>query len=72
MLLGTCSSPPTALERIIQTGELRVVTRNTPTAFYYGPDEPRGIEYELVKGFADRLGVNLRIYIVQLSEAVRV
>ena len=63
MLLGTCSSPPTALERIIQTGELRVVTRNTPTAFYYGPDEPRGIEYELVKGFADRLGVNLRIYI---------
>ncbi len=62
VLLGTCSSPPTTLQRIMQTGELRVVTRNTPTAFYYGADEPRGIEYELVKGFADRLGVNLRIY----------
>jgi membrane-bound lytic murein transglycosylase F len=44
-------------------GELRVVTRNTPAAFYYGPDEPRGIEYELARGFADRLGVDLRIYI---------
>jgi peptidoglycan lytic transglycosylase F len=63
VLLGTCSSPPTTLQRILRTGELRVVTRNTPTAFYYGPDEPRGIEYELVKGFADRLGVDLRIYI---------
>jgi membrane-bound lytic murein transglycosylase F len=63
VLLGTCASPPTTLQRIIQSGELRVVTRNTPTAFYYGPDEPRGIEYELVKGFADRLGVDLRIYI---------
>jgi membrane-bound lytic murein transglycosylase F len=42
---------------------LRVVTRNTPTAFYYGVDEPRGIEYELARGFAERLGVDLRIYI---------
>ena len=43
-------------------GELRVVTRNTPAAFYYGADEPRGIEYELAHGFAQRLGVDLRIY----------
>jgi membrane-bound lytic murein transglycosylase F len=62
-LLSTCASPPSVLERVLRTGELRVVTRNTPAAFYYGADEPRGIEYELARGYAERLGVGLRIYI---------
>jgi membrane-bound lytic murein transglycosylase F len=61
-LLATCSSPPPLLERILRSGELTVVTRNTPAAFYYGADEPRGIEYELARGYAERLGVGLRIY----------
>ena len=61
-MLGTCSSPPSVLERIIRTGEIAVVTRNTPASFYYGADEPRGIEYELARGFAERLGVRLRIF----------
>jgi membrane-bound lytic murein transglycosylase F len=63
VLLSTCSSPPSVLERILRSGELRVVTRNTPAAFYYGADEPRGIEYELARGYAEKLGVSLRIYI---------
>lgn len=63
LLLSTCSSPPSALERILRTGELKVVTRNTPSAFYYGADEPRGVEYELARGYAKKLGVSLRIYI---------
>ncbi len=62
-MLSTCSSPPSVLERILRSGELRVVTRNTPAAFYYGADEPRGIEYELARGYAEKLGVSLRIYI---------
>jgi peptidoglycan lytic transglycosylase F len=61
-LLGTCSSPPSLLERIVRTGEITVVTRNSPASFYYGADEPRGVEYELARGFAKRLGVRLRIY----------
>jgi membrane-bound lytic murein transglycosylase F len=61
-LLGTCSSPPPLLERVLRSGEITVVTRNTPAAFYYGADEPRGIEYELARGYAERLGVGLRIY----------
>jgi len=60
-LLGTCSSPPPLLDRILRSGELTVVTRNTPAAFYYGADEPRGIEYELARGFAARLGVRLKL-----------
>ena len=63
VMLSTCSSPPSALERILRTGELKVVTRNTPAAFYYGADEPRGVEYELARGYAEKLGVSLRIYI---------
>lgn len=62
-LLGSCSSPPPLIDQILKLGELRVVTRNSPTTFYYGTDEPRGIEYELVKGFAARLGVDLRVVI---------
>ena len=62
-LLATCASPPSLLEQIVQRGELRVVTQNSPATFYYGRDEARGIEYELVRGFAQRLGVRLRIYV---------
>lgn len=62
LLLGSCSSPPSLLERIIQQGELRVVTQNSPTTFYYGVDEARGVEFELARRYAKRLGVSLRIY----------
>jgi len=61
-MLATCSSPPSLLDRITRTGEIAIVTRNTPASFYYGADEPRGIEYELARGFAQRLGVRLRIF----------
>lgn len=61
-LLGTCSSPPSLLDQILISGELRVATRNGPSTFYYGSDEPRGVDYDLAKGFADRLGVELKIY----------
>lgn len=57
--LGSCSSPPSPLEQILLEGELRVVTQNSPVTFYYGADGPRGIEYELAHGFAERLGVEL-------------
>jgi membrane-bound lytic murein transglycosylase F len=45
----------------VRSGALKVVTRNSPTTYYDGVDRPRGIEYELVKGYADRLGVRLEL-----------
>lgn len=60
-LLNTCSVTPPLLERILERGELRVVTRNTPTTYYVGPDGPRGPEFDLVEGFAEALGVTLVI-----------
>ena len=60
-LLGTCSSPPSLLEQVLELGQLRVVTRNTPTTYFVGADGPAGPEFDLVKGFADELGVSLVI-----------
>lgn len=64
-LISTCSSAPSLLERLIEEGELRVVTRETPTTYYIGPDGPAGPEYDLVKGFADELGLALKIITVE-------
>ena len=74
-VLATCASPPSLLEQVLLAGELRVATRNGPGTFYYGPEEPRGVDYDLARGFADWLGVELEIYTVdrfpQILEDVR-
>lgn len=60
-LVGTCSKPPSLIEQIHDLGELRVVTRNSPTTYFVGPDGPAGPEYDLVLGLANELGVRLII-----------
>ena len=60
-LIGTCSSPPPLLDQVLEKGELRVVTRDSPTAYTIGPDGPSGPEFDLVQAFADELGVKLVI-----------
>ena len=70
-LLGTCSSPPSLLQQVLDVGELRVVTRDSPTSYVEGPDGPTGPEYDLVRAFADELGVALVIESVEsISEIV--
>ncbi len=64
LLLGTCSQPPTVLEQIIDSGELRVVTRNLPSTYYLGASGPQGPEFELASQLAAELGVRLYIYSV--------
>jgi membrane-bound lytic murein transglycosylase F len=69
--LGTCSPRPTILEQVLETGELRVVTRESPTAYVDSPDGPSGPEYDLVSAFAEDLGVDLIIEPVQsVSEVI--
>jgi len=58
-LIGTCSSPPSILDQVLDTGELRVVTRYSPTSYTITPDGPTGPEFDLVQSFADDLGVAL-------------
>ena len=51
------------LDRIHRRGELIVVTRNSPTTYYTGPEGPTGFEYDLAKAFAEQLGVQLKIVV---------
>ena len=52
---------PSALERIKDEGVLRVVTRNSPATYFEDRNGETGFEYELVKRFAEDLGVKLQI-----------
>jgi membrane-bound lytic murein transglycosylase F len=69
-LLGSCTPNLPLLDQIRLFGELRVVTRNAPTTYYYGANERYGIEYELAKAFADYLGVRLSMRTVDQIEQI--
>jgi membrane-bound lytic murein transglycosylase F len=60
-LIATCGQPPSLLDEVLGLGELRVVTRNSPTTHYTGARGPEGPEYDLAKGFAQHLGVRLKL-----------
>ena len=49
------------LKQVQNSGELIVVSRNSPTTYYEGPEGPTGFEYELAEKFADFIGVKLKI-----------
>src|SRR6187431_105629 len=53
------SAPPTELEKVLEAGELHVISSNGPTTYYEGSNGLTGFEYSLVKGFADSLGLKL-------------
>ena len=56
------------LESIQARGLLRVVTRNSGTCYYEGPHRPEGFEYDLVKAFADYMGLALELIIVDSEQ----
>lgn len=62
-----CDKPLTQndLEALQSRGELVLITRNNAACFYEGPHGPAGFEFDLVKAFADHLGVTLRVRIVE-------
>ncbi len=59
--LNACAPQKPALQHIRDAGVLHVLTRNAATTYYTGPNGPVGLEYDLVKAFADYLGVSLKI-----------
>lgn len=67
LMLGTCSRMPGTLEQVQSLGVLRVVTRNSPLAYYLGAAGPEGPEYELARGFAARLGVRLELTVARTA-----
>lgn len=54
----------TELEQVQSRGTLTVITRNSPTTFYETSDgNDAGLEYDLIKGFADSLGVDFKFVV---------
>ncbi len=53
------------VEAIKARGELVFITRNNAACYFEGPHGPTGFEYDLVKAFADHLGVKLRHLIIE-------
>ncbi len=52
---------PSALQHVQDSGQLTIITRNSPTTYYEGPEGATGFEYELAHLFADSLGVELEV-----------
>jgi membrane-bound lytic murein transglycosylase F len=53
------------LHKIIKSGEITIITSNAPHCYYIYRDESMGFEYDLVKAFADYLGVGLNVKIAE-------
>jgi len=69
-LFGCSSEPETVVDSIRARGELLVITRNSPTTFYEGPQGPVGFEYDLLSRFARHLGVKLRLIVPDSFEEI--
>jgi len=52
---------PSILDKILEKKMLNVVFLNSPTSYYIGPDGAQGFEYDLIRAYADYLGVDLNI-----------
>ena len=59
------------LTKIKEDKELKVVMLNSPTTYYIGVNGEQGFEYDLLKNYADRLGVALDVTVVNtVAEAI--
>ena len=52
------------LDRVLAQGSLSVGLRSSPAVYYEHREGHAGFEYELVRAFAEHLGVQLRIHVV--------
>jgi membrane-bound lytic murein transglycosylase F len=62
-LFVTRTTDSSLLAQIQKEGKLVVITRNSATTYYEGPEGPTGFEYDLVSSFADELDVDLELVI---------
>ncbi len=60
-VLNACAPQRSVLQQVLTTGELHVLTRNSGTTYFEGPQGAAGLEFELMKRFAEKLGVKLKI-----------
>lgn len=72
LVMSACDAPLTQndLEGLQSRGELVLITRNNAACYYEGPHGPAGFEFELATAFAEHLGVDLSIRIIEEESAM--
>jgi len=70
-LIGSCTPESPSSNRVLTSGELRVVTLNSPTSYYLGAHGAEGLEFQLAHAFARELGVTLYMYPVASPQAMQ-
>ncbi len=66
LALNACSPPPQPITNALESGELVVITYNSATTFYQDADgKYAGLEYDLVRLFANELGVKVKFIVAQ-------
>ena len=77
-LIGACGKfrpaeifEKSALAEIRARGEVRVVTLNLPTCYYFGAQGTEGLEFDLANAYAAYLGVKLHMYPVANERALQ-
>lgn len=64
-VLASCSAKQRDLNDILKSGELRILTLNTPTTYFEDSDaQTAGLEYEMTRKLAKDLGVEAKYIIV--------
>jgi membrane-bound lytic murein transglycosylase F len=58
---GNRIKQPSLLEKIKESKSLHVVLLNAPSTYYIGNEGPQGFEYDLLKAYANHLGVAMKI-----------
>ncbi|MES1947843.1 membrane-bound lytic transglycosylase F [Salinisphaera sp. C84B14] len=70
LALSTCIERPGLLEQIDTLGTLRVATVNSATTYYLDADGPTGFEYDLIREFAQSLGLRFDMVVMPDQQAV--
>ncbi len=59
------------LPQIVEKGELRVITMENSQAYFVSGDEDMGYEYDLVRNYADHIGVQVRLIVAQSIDEMK-
>jgi len=60
-VLNACAPQRSVLQQVLAVGELHILTRNSGTTYFEGPQGTSGLEFELMQRFAEKLGVKLKV-----------
>ena len=61
VVLNACAPQKSLLDQVVSSGELIALTRNAGTTYYQGANGATGLEYDLLKRFAEYLNVKLTL-----------